>query len=486
MKKVYIIGIGGAGTSALAIIYKKRGFQVTGSDEGDGFYVGALRDQGIEVYDKYDDEHVTDDIDLVVHVSAIDKSNTELVKSHKLSLDIISYAEAIARLTRELKTVAVCGTHGKTTTTAFASHAFIAAELDPTVIVGSKISAWGSGAYAGNGEYFIIEADEYLNKLALYNPTSVILTSVDFDHPDFFEDFEQYKKVFADFVARIPKEGFLVACGDDDDVREVALSAKCQVFFYGERELNNCRITNRETNEDGQVITMSLRGGGTTTKQSREDIQHIETASSYLLAETEYVIKTQLFGLHNAKNAVAAWLMSFLSCHLEQSIAESRDLKTCRDLVTLGVSKCTGTARRFEKRGDLNGAILIDDYAHHPEEITATLKTAKEVFQNKKIDKKIIAAFHPHTFSRTEALLDEFAQSLSIADEVIILDIFASARETVGNITSQDLVDKVNCEKKQNIHTVDELAQWMKDNLTKDDVFLTLGAGDIWKVYNLL
>ncbi len=455
MKKIYIIGIGGAGTSALAMIYKKRGFDVYGSDDGDGFYTDELQKNDIKVYDKYTNEHITKDIDLVVHVSAIDQNNIELIKARELSLEIISYAEAIARLTKELNTIAICGTHGKTTTTALTAYAFIGLNLDPTVIVGSKISAWGSGAHAGRSKYFIIEADEYLDKLALYNPQSVILTSVDFDHPDFFEDFVAYKKVFSNFVAKIPESGFLVACGDDSDVREIAQNARCQVFFYGERELNNCCIVNRNTNKNGQKIKIKFRN-------------------------KEYIIKTQLFGTHNAKNAVAAWLMTLLISTNQKQ--DTQDLSSQSLAISDGINMCVGTTRRFEKKGELQGAVLIDDYAHHPEEIEATLKAVREVFP----DKKIIVAFHPHTFSRTEALLDEFAQVLSKADEVIVLDIFASAREERGNITAQDLVDKVDCKEKQNIHAIDELAEWMKNNLTKDDVFITLGAGDIYQVYNLL
>ncbi|XLQ19755.1 MAG: UDP-N-acetylmuramate--L-alanine ligase [Candidatus Moraniibacteriota bacterium] len=444
MKKIYIVGIGGAGTAALAKIYKEKGNVVSGSDEGDGFYVSNLVANNIEVFDKFDARHITNDIDFVVHTTAVKTDNIELQKANELSLEVLSYPEAIGKLTEGLKTIAVCGTHGKTTVTALTAHAFIEAGFSPTALVGSKIQSWGGGAYSGDGEYFILEADEYQNKLAFYNPFSVILTSVDFDHPDFFENFEVYKKTFSDFVTKIPEDGFLVAHGDDDDVRDVALSAKCQVFFYGERELNNCRITDRKVVENGQVVTVKFRG-------------------------ENHEIRTQLFGLHNAKNAVAAWLMNLLVTNEEVAGSE-------------GINKCVGTSRRFEKKGNLNGAVLIDDYAHHPEEVSATLKTAIEIFK----DKNIIAAFHPHTFSRTEALLEEFAQSLSIADEVIVLDIFASAREIVGNITSQDLVDKVNCDKKQNIHTVDELADWMKNNLTENDVFITLGAGDIWKVYDII
>ena len=444
VKKVYIIGIGGAGTSALALIYKKRGFDVSGSDDGDGFYVQELRQNGIEVFDEFDIEHIKQDIDLIVHTTAVNiKNNIELQKAKELSLAIMSYPQAVGEFTKDYKTIAVCGTHGKTTVTSLTAFGMIEADLYPTALVGSKISDWGSGAYVGGEKYFVLEADEYQNKLSHYNPYSVILTSVDFDHPDFFANFIVYKKVFADFVSRIPKDGFLVACGDDDDVREISQSASTQVFFYGERELNNCRITNREVIEDGQIVTVLFR-------------------------DKNYEIKTQLHGLHNAKNAVAAWLMNFL-------------VKPSVDSVK-GIAKFAGTARRFERKGKLNDAILIDDYAHHPEEVSATLVTAKEIFKNK----NIIVAFHPHTFSRTEALLDEFAQSLSIADSVIVLDIFASARETSGNITSQDLVNKVDCEQKQNISDIKSLASWMKNNLTKDDIFLTLGAGDIWKVYNII
>lgn len=444
MQKIFIIGIGGAGTSALAMVYKKRGFDVSGSDDGDSFYIKELSDVDIEIFDSFDENHITKDIDLVVHTTVIGDDNSEMKKSKELSLDILSYPEAIGKITKELKTVAVCGTHGKTTTTALTAHAFITSGLKPTAIVGSKITKWESGAYVDNGEYFILEADEYQNKLALYDPYAVILTSVDYDHPDFFANFDDYKKVFSDFVVRIPQSGILVAHGDDDDVRDVALSAKCQVFFYGESEMNNCRITKREINENGQIVTVSFR-------------------------DANYKIQTQLFGLHNAKNAVAAWLVSFL---IGGDVSKSAK----------GISECVGTARRFEKRGTLNGAILIDDYAHHPEEIRATLETAKEVFKNK----KIIAAFHPHTFSRTEALFDEFVEALNIADEVIVLDIFASARETSGSITSQDIVDKITDDKAQNIHTIEDLAQWMQDNLSENDVFLTLGAGDIYKVYDLI
>ncbi len=448
MKNIYIIGIGGAGTSALALLYKARGYNVRGSDEGDGFYTRILEENNIIVYNSFDAKHIKDDIDMVVHTTAVRiENNEELQRAQELSLPIKTYPEAVGELTKIAQTIAVCGTHGKTTTTMLTAHAFIAANSDPMVIVGSLVPAWKSGAYVGKGKYFIIEADEYQNKLAFYDPFAVILTNIDFDHPDFFSDNGAYEKVFVDFVRRIPKDGFLVACGDNENVCSVALAANCAVFFYGEDKMNNCRIIRREKNDNGQKITVSFR-------------------------DKEYIIRTQLFGAHNARNTVAAWLMSFLVTGDAQKSAQ-------------GIAKCANAARRFEKKGMLNNVILIDDYAHHPAEIRATLYAAQENYPSQ----KIVVAFHPHTFSRTEAFLDDFADALDLADEVIVLDIYASVRETSGTVSAQNLVAKINQKKKnkaQHIPTIEDLAVWMRENLHDDAVFLTLGAGDIWKVYDLI
>ncbi len=447
--KIYIIGIGGAGTSALATIYHKKGYEVMGVDEGDdGFYSDELRRNQITVHDHFNINHINGDIDLIVHSTSIQKNNCEMIEAIGQNIKIMSYPEAIGVLSHEMKTVAVCGTHGKTTTTALTAYAMISADIKPTVIVGSRIAAWGSGAYYAGDHYFIVEADEYQNKLALYYPFAVILTSIDFDHPDFFADFAIYKKTFSDFIKRIPQEGVLVACGDGIDVREVAHVAQCRVIFYGENDNNDCVIKSRSITDEGQEIVIAYH-------------------------DNSYVINTQLYGAHNAKNAVAAWVMSSSLTLQESKAAE-------------GICEFVGTARRFEKRGYLNGAILIDDYAHHPEEIRATLNTAREIYPHK----KIIVAFHPHTFSRTKALLNGFAETLNIADHVIVLDIYSSARESGGSVSAYDLVDAINAyakhDKAEYHATVDELAVWMKDSLDDNDVLLTLGAGDIWKVYSII
>lgn len=446
--KIYIVGIGGAGTSALAAVYHKRGHEVSGSDMGDGFYTTALEKMDIVVHKKFDAVHIIDDLDLIVHSTAIDENaHCELIAARSKNINIITYPEAIGRLTRKMRTIAVCGTHGKTTVAALTTHAFIETRMKPTAIVGSRVIGWNTGGYVGGEDCFVIEADEYQNKLALYEPCCVIVTSIDYDHPDFFSDMDAYKKVFAQFVERIPSSGCLVVCGDDVHVRDVVKSSPQVAIYYGTGKQNDYQIIARDVQENGQTVHV---------KKDHEQFEFF----------------TRLHGEHNAKNALAALIIA-------------TGVTGERDKVKIGIGKCAGTARRFEQHATVRGAIVVDDYAHHPEEIRATLATAREVFPQK----KLIVAFHPHTFTRTKALLSEFAQTLNIADQVIVLDIYGSAREIMGDIDATSVVDAINAlsqDKAQHVPTIHELAPWMQKNLTSDDVFFTLGAGDIWQVYDLI
>ncbi len=450
MKKlnIYIIGIGGAGTSALARLYKSQGHNVSGSDDGDGFYTKSLEKEGIKVFNSFDVKNIPDKINFAVHSTAFDDSNVEIAEIKKRKIKLLPYSEALGKETKSFFTIAVCGTHGKTTTTSFTAHALISCQKDPTVIVGAPVIGWNTGGFRkGSEEFLVIEADEYQNKLALYHPSSVILTSLDFDHPDFFKDFDEYKKVFVDFVKRIPPQGFLIAYGDDRDVLDVARKASCKVITYGTKHNTDVHIIKRKIIKEKQWIEFSYDN-------------------------KVYDITINLFGLHNALNAIASWAMAFV-------------LTGYSELSGKGVSEFLGTKRRLEKKGFFENALLIDDYAHHPEEIRATLSTLREAFP----EKRVVAAFHPHTFSRTKALLEGFARTLDLANEVVVLDIYGSAREEQGGVSAQDLVDEINQgiqNKASNLKDVKELAKFMKENLTEDDVFVTLGAGDIYKVYDLI
>ncbi len=444
MKKIYIIGIEGAGTSALAQIYIAQGHTVMGSDDGDGFYKKSLEKAGIKVYHSFDTAHIKDDIDYVVHSTAFNESNIEIeaVKEKKIKLQ--SYPEAIGDLAENLFTIAVCGTHGKTTTSGMLAHAMIGAGRDVNALIGAPVVGWKSGARTGTGKEFILEADEYQNKLAFYRPQSAILTSIDYDHPDFFPDSASYEKVFTDFVQRIPATGFLVVHHDVWKKIKDILQVRAHVFTYGEQSDADLTIIEREVQEEKQNII-------------------------YTFKEERKTLTVHLPGKHNALNAVAATLMSTLITGKEEESIK-------------GLVKYRGTKRRFEHKGFYNSAVLIDDYAHHPEEVRLTLAAAKELYP----DKNIITAFHPHTYSRTKALLEEFGRALDVADNVIILDIYGSAREIQGGVDATDLVKAVNqgiSKKAKHIATIDKLAQWAKKNLTQSDVFLTLGAGDVYKVH---
>jgi UDP-N-acetylmuramate--alanine ligase len=365
---------------------------------------------------------------------------------------MISYPELLSELFNEKYGVAVCGTHGKTTTSAFLANTLKELGADPMAAIGSFVKNWGGSSLSGAGEIFVIEADEYQNKLARYNPNGVILTSCDYDHPDFFPDFEAYKKVFKDFVARIPKTGFLVVCGDATSTLEVAKSATCAVLTYGFSDDCDYRISNLELKKNDDVFSQAFE-----VMRGENFLGNFEIG---------------LFGRHNALNAIAVIAV----CHRLNFSAEK---------IQLALENFQGTKRRFEFIGKRNGAILIDDYGHHPDEISATLQAARELYA----EKTIWAIFHPHTFTRTKALLSEFSQSFSDADRVIILDIYGSARETQGGVHSKDLVDLVNKNdrgKAQHIATIDEAVEFLQDKIGKDDVVIAIGAGNVWEVVEKL
>lgn len=448
MAHIYIINIGGAGTSALALLLHGQGNTVSGTDTGDGFYTRELARRGIVVHTSFDAMHITNTIDLVVYSTSVAADNVELHAAQAAGVRTITYPEALGELTRKMRTIAVCGTHGKTTTTGLTTYALLGAGMDPSAIVGASVAAWGGGARVGSHTLLVLEADEYQNKLALYSPFGVIVTSADYDHPDFFPSPEAYRAVFADFVARVPHDGFVVACGDDRAVREIAAAAQCRVVFYGEDEDNDCVIVSRTPRADGgQDMCVRYEGA-------------------------EISLTIQLDGAYNAANATAAWLASsILSGNVRESAA--------------GIADFAGTARRAEMRGILHGAVMIDDYAHHPKEIAATIAALREKYP----DRRMTVAFHPHTFTRTQVLLPAFADALAVADRVMILDIYGSAREKAGTVHAMDLVNAINAIAPETAHympTVTALAAWMRDTLTDDDVCVTMGAGDIWQVYEML
>ncbi len=460
-QKIYIIGIEGAGTSALAEILVARGAVVSGSDDGDGFYRENLRKLGIEVYESFDVAHIPSDVDLAVHSTAFGEDNVEIAEIKKKGIKLLSYPEAVAEIFNNFKMpVAICGTHGKTTTTAMMAEVLRSCGGDPVALVGSQIVGWGGNALTGNGEIMVLEADEYQNKLRYYNPQVVVLTGVDYDHPDFFPTPESYEQVFSDFLVRIPADGLLVVCGDNPRARKIAQTAqiKCQVIYYG-------------FSEDNDVVIKDY---------TSKIVNDLPVNEFKIYSKT---VSIRLPGKHNTLNATASYLVA-------QRLDDKELFLDASDkAVTMALAQFRGARRRFEYHSTYNKAVLIDDYAHHPAEVVTTLTAVRKLYPQK----NIIAAFHPHTFTRTRALLDEFAQSFGEVDKVIVIDIYGSARETQGGVHARDLVDAINeksdKQKKDKaiyIGEIPDLATWARENLRKNDVFITLGAGDIWKAHNLI
>ncbi len=449
MKKVYIVGIEGAGTSALAVLYGSLGYSVSGSDNGNRYYAPALERHGIVVSPEFSGDNVPGDAALCVYSTAFE-GNVEVAKCRKLGIETIPYPEAVARLFNASYGIAVSGTHGKTTTSAMLASLLAALGEDPTAIIGGRVNGWDGNALIGKGNYFVLEADEYQDKLRHYDPLAVILTSVDWDHPDFFLDYATYKSAFREFVKRIPKHGVLVYWNDSSDVADIAEEATCRKMSYG-------FLPGADFLIKGYVPIAGAPGDG-----SRQVFEIVTGGGSLGMFDL------RLAGRHNAQNAAAV-------------VALSMFLRLDIDKVRETLREFSGTARRFEWKGEYGGAIVFDDYAHHPEEIRATLKGFRDLYP----DKRIVALFHPHTFSRTAALLSEFAQSFGDADEVLILDIYGSARETTGTVTSDDLVREINRftpKKAMYVATFEDAHTELKGRLGAGDVFVTIGAGDVWQV----
>ncbi len=446
VKKIYFIGIKGSGMVALVEIFERRGCKVTGSDTKEKFFTDEILKKKLFVkyHEGFDEKHITSDIDLVVYSTAYNEKNNEEFKTAKYkSIPMVSYPGMLGILFNEKYGIAISGTHGKTTTTAMLAEIFKVAGLDPTAVVGSLVKQWRGSALVGRSEFMIIEADEYQNKLDLYNPQAVILTSADWDHPDFFPTYDEYKKTFEKFIQKIPRHGFLVVCGDRSETLEIAKSAKCKVISYGFGNEVDIRITNHELREGKQFFSLSAKGKK--------------------LGDFEIMLP----GRHNILNASAA-------------IAMAHQFNGKMEKIREALANFEGTSRRFEYIGQRNGAILIDDYGHHPEEIKATLQAAREFFPKR----RIWCVFHPHTFTRTKALLSEFSQSFEDADRVIVLDIYGSAREVQGGVHSKDLVElaKKYHRNVEYIPTIDEAIEFLKDKISKEDLVIAMGAGNVWEV----
>ena len=447
-KNIHMIGIGGVSMSGIAAILTNWGFKVTGSDSSESENTKKLKEKGIEVTIG----HNLDDIknaDVVVYSAAIKHDDPEMLEAKKLNVPTVERADFLGELTRCFKnTIAISGTHGKTTTTSMVSLCFVEALKDPSIQVGAFLKTLDGNYKVGNSEYFVIEACEYVESFLKFSPKAEIILNIDNDHLDYFKTFENIKNAFIKYVKLLPDDGILVVNGDDSNCLELPKFTKAKTITYG--------ITNKNTNFFAVNIVFDKDGF------AEFDVYHND--------EFFDRIKLCVPGMHNVLNALAC-------------IALCTEYGIDKNYIKSALSKFTGAHRRFEFKGTFNGASVYDDYGHHPTEIIATAKS----LMNKKYNKSWVV-FQPHTYSRTKNLLEDFAKALLNFDNIIVLDIYAARETNTYGITSKDLADKiVSLGKNANyIPDFDSCISYLKENVNKDDIVLTLGAGTVTNIGPML
>lgn len=441
---IHFIGIGGISMSGLAEILLGEDFPISGSDSKSSELTQHLEEKGAKIYIGQRASNITDDIDLVVYTAAIHDDNPEFACAKAKGLPMITRAELLGQIMKNYQLpIAVAGTHGKTTTTSMISHVLLEADADPTISVGGILPAIHGNIRVGNSETFITEACEYTNSFLSFFPKISIILNIDADHLDFFKDLEDIRHSFRLFTEKLPADGTLIINGDIPNVEEITKNLPCEVITYGlekDAEYTAANITFDET-----------------AHASFDCLHHGQCIGRFSLAVP---------GLHNVSNALSA---------IALGVKTGIDLDTVRR----GILHFGGTDRRFQYKGKVAGVTIIDDYAHHPTEIAATLKTAANYPH-----KTTWCVFQPHTYTRTKALMDEFADVLATAERVILADIYA-ARETDNlGISSSDLCDKINERggKAYYFPTFDEIEAFLLENCINGDVLITMGAGDVYKI----
>jgi UDP-N-acetylmuramate--alanine ligase len=435
-KRVHFIGIGGAGMSGLARIALSHGIKVSGSDAKDSNVVAALTALGANVSVGHKSEHV-DGSDLVVFSTAISKNNLEWLRATELGLPIIARATALSLLMSESKSIAVAGTHGKTTTSSMLTVALQATGADPSFAIGGTITASGSNAHRGTGDFFVAEADESDGSFVAYHPYGAIITNIEHDHVDYFADENAVFEVFTDFVKTIASDGFLIYCNDDKGSRKLGSAVtSTRTFTYGTSPDSDLVID--------QITLLPLGSSG-------RAIWHGKVIGK---------LELNVPGHHNLMNAAAALTAGIV---LDQVPSELID----------GLATFKGAGRRFEIKGTVNGIRVIDDYGHHPTEIEVTLTAARRFAG----DGRLIVVFQPHRYSRTKAFIDNFATTLDLADEVIVLEIYAASEKPIAGISSEAIVEKMSNGKF--IPNFMEAVETVVKSAKPGDVIITLGAGDV-------
>ena len=449
-KHIHMIGIGGSGMIGLATILQKRGFKVTGSDLVITPEVRELKKLGSKVQIGHE-PYLIKKADLVVASSAISKRNPELVFAKKLDITIIPRAEMLGTLMKPYRSIAVAGSHGKTSTTSIIASIFNSAGLSPTYVVGGQVLSVGRSSNLGEGSYIIVEADESDGSFLHLQPEIAVITNIDNDHLAFYEsNQDKLNQAFVSFAENLPFYGHLILTLDDKNINKIATKIHRKKITFGFSSRNQF-----------QIINVLLSKG-------MQDFQLLDTTTKKL-----YKFSTSLSGKHSIYNLCAAICVA-----LEENISIS-DIKK-------GLKNFQGVGRRFETEQITIGnqsKILIDDYGHHPTEILVTIKAIKEKFPQR----RIVMIFEPHRYSRTKQLFQDFIKVLSKVDQLIMLDIYPANEQPIRGISSSKLIDKINQHKGNGIYISNDLAiKWIEENYKEFDILVTQGAGTISQLNHLI
>ena len=400
---VHFIGIGGISMSGLAEILLEEGFHISGSDAKESALTDALEKKGARIYYGQRASNISDSTDVVVYTAAIHPDNPEFARAKELGIPMLTRAELLGQIMRNYDTpIAVAGTHGKTTTTSMLSHILLKGDCDPTISVGGILPAIGGNIRVGQSETFLTEACEYTNSFLSFFPKISIILNMDADHLDFFKDIDDIRRSFRRFAELLPADGTLIINADTPEYQSITEGLSCQVITYG-----------LENNADYTASDITYDEFGHASFNVRYKGSDLGRCS------------LKVPGSHNVSNALSA-------------VAAGRLLNLPWEVIAEGLLSFTGTDRRFQYKGTVGGVTIIDDYAHHPTEIEATLKAAANYPH-----RKVWCVFQPHTYTRTKALLPEFAQALTLADHVVLADIYAARETDTLGISSEDLADRI-------------------------------------------
>lgn len=482
---VHFIGIGGISMSGFAILLKEKGFTVSGSDTAESTITDHLEELGIRVQYGQTAGHITGELDLIVYTAAISASNPEYCAAVASGIPMMDRAEMVGQVMKNYSnSIAVSGTHGKTTTTSMLSHIFLANDMDPTISVGGILNAIHGNIRIGRSEHFITEACEYTNSFLKFHPTTGIILNIDADHLDFFKDLDDIRHSFHEFALLLPADGLLVLNGEIAKQEELLRDVRARVVTYGydkdyAKGGSDKSCASAGTAPSSPVpqtlpydyyasnITFDENGYGAFDVYARTQTDAAGEEGSSLLGR----IHLNVVGEHNISNAMAA-------------VAVALEAKSISfEMIRKGLAEFKGTNRRFEYKGNLGGITIIDDYAHHPTEITATLTAAQ-----KYPHKTLWCLFQPHTYSRTRSLLKEFAQALTLADKVILADIYAAREKDPGDISSVTLQQELAKLGKEVYYfpSFGEIEDFILTNCEKDDLLITMGAGNVVEIGEFL